>query len=77
MKKFLIDTAERAIATYVEVVLGLVIVAGPLDLDKIEVALVAALPAALAVIKAALASRVGAKGTASLLPDLLDQPAGK
>ena len=68
MKKFLIDTAERAVATYVEVVIGLLIVAGPLDLDKIEVSLVAAIPAALAVVKAALASRVGSKGTAALLP---------
>lgn len=67
MSKFLKDTAERATATYVEVVIGLLLVAGPLDLDKIEVALVAAIPAALAVVKAALASRVGAKDSASLV----------
>lgn len=68
MNKFLLGTAERAIATYVEVVVGLLLVAGPLDLDKVEVALVAAIPAALAVVKAAIASRVGTKGTPSLLP---------
>lgn len=67
MKKFLIDTAERAVATYVEVFLGLLLVAGPLDLDKVEVALVAALPAALAVVKAAIASRYGKKDSASFV----------
>ncbi len=67
MRKFLIDTAERAIATYVEVVIGLLLVAGPLDLEKVEVALVAAIPAALSVIKSALASRIGEKNTASLV----------
>lgn len=68
MKKFLVDTAERAVATYVEVVIGLLLVAGPLDLDKVEVALVAALPAALSVVKSAIASRYGARGDAAMLP---------
>lgn len=68
MKKFIAGTAERAIATYVEVVIGLLIVAGPLNLDKVEVALVAALPAALSVVKSAIASRLGTKGSPSLLP---------
>jgi hypothetical protein len=79
MKKFLLDTAERAVATYVEVVIGLLLVSGPLDLDKVEVALVGAIPAALAVVKAALASRLGRKGSAALLPEVLDVdlPAGK
>lgn len=67
MRKFLIDTAERAVATYVEVVIGLLLVAGPLDLDKVEVALVGAIPAALSVIKSAIASRLGNKGDASLV----------
>lgn len=67
MRKFLIDVSERAIATYIEVVIGLLLVAGPLNLDKVEVALVAAIPAALAVVKAAIASRLGEKGTASLV----------
>lgn len=66
-KKFITDVAERAVATYVEVVIGLLLVAGPLDLEKVEVALVAAIPAALSVIKSALASRLGEKGTASLV----------
>lgn len=68
MSKFLLGTAERAIATYVEAFLGLLIVAGPLNLEAVEVALVAALPAALAVVKAAIASRLGTKGSPSLLP---------
>lgn len=67
-RKFFTDLLERTVATYVEVVIGLLLVAGPLDLDKIEVSLVAAIPAALAVVKSALASRVGNKGDASLLP---------
>lgn len=67
MKRFLIDTAERAVATYVEVVIGLLLVAGQLDLDKIEVALVAAIPAALAVVKAAIASRLGSSDSAALV----------
>jgi hypothetical protein len=75
MKKFLIDTAERALSTYVEAVLALVVVSGPLNLDTFEVALVSALPAAFAVIKAALASRFGRKGSAALLPVSLDTPA--
>lgn len=67
MRKFLIDTAERVVATYVEVVIGLLLVAGPLDLDKVEVALVAAIPAALAVVKAAIASRLGRSDSAALV----------
>lgn len=67
MRRFLIDTAERAVATYVEVVCGLLIVAGPLELDKVEVALVAAIPAALAVVKAAIASRLGRSDSAALV----------
>lgn len=67
-KNFFTDLAERTAATYAEVVIGLLLVAGPLNLDKVEVALVAAIPAALAVVKAAIASRLGEKNTASLLP---------
>lgn len=69
MKKFLIQTAERAVSTYVEALLALIVVAGPLNLDKFEVAAVSALPAAFAVIKAALASRFGAKDSPALLPE--------
>ena len=67
MRRFLIDTAERAVATYVEVVIGLLLVAGPLNLDKVEVALVAAIPAGLAVVKAAIASRLGHSDSAALV----------
>jgi hypothetical protein len=74
MKQFLFATLERAVSTYVEAVLALVVVSGPLNLDTVEVALVSALPAAFAVIKAALASRVGRKGSAALLPVSLDTP---
>ncbi len=68
-KTFLRDLTERVVFTYVEVFIGLLLVAGPLDIDAIEVALVAAIPAALAVVKGALASQVGKRGTAALLPE--------
>ena len=70
MKKFLVDTAERVVATYLETLVGLLIVAGPLNLDAFEVAAVSALPAAAAVLKACLASRFGAKDSAALLPEV-------
>lgn len=69
-KRFVKDLLERVASTYLQCFLGLLIVAGPLNIDAISVALVSAIPATLAVLKAALASRVGEKGTASLLPGL-------
>ena len=64
------DTAERTVATYVQTFLGL-LVAGwasdAVDLALIESAAIAAVPAALAVLKAAIARKVpGTMSPASL-----------
>jgi len=64
-----VDTAERAVATYVEAFLGLLLVnwnTDAVDLSTFQTAAIAAVPAGLAVLKAALASFVGKQGTASL-----------
>lgn len=66
-KKFVLDLVERACWTYVQSFLGLLMVSGPLDLDAVRLALVAALPAALAVIKGAGARLVGDKDSAATL----------
>ena len=58
------DLAERAIATYIQVVLGLLIVSGVTDLTVVKTALVAGIPAALSVVKSVLAERF-APGTVS------------
>lgn len=71
MKRWLLDTLERTVATYVQSLLGLLI-ASPmmnLDLSTVRALAVAALPAALAVVKAALASRVHSMSPASLMPE--------
>ena len=61
------DCAERALATYVQAALGLIIASPGLNIDTVEACLVAAIPAALSVVKSALAAFVGDKGTASLV----------
>ena len=57
MREWLRDTAERVISTYVQVLIGLLIVADAIDITVAKAAAVAALPAALAVLKAAVATR--------------------
>jgi hypothetical protein len=60
MNTWIKDTVERALATYVEVLLGLLIAGwttDKIDLSFLSSAALAAVPAGLAVIKAALASR--------------------
>jgi hypothetical protein len=77
--RYLADLAERTAATYAEVFLGLLIASG-LGVDQVtdlavwEKAAVAAVPAALAVVKGALASRIGAPDSASVLPADEDPP---
>lgn len=63
-KRWLIDTAERALATGVQTFLAQLVVA---DLSTAEGAALAALGAALSVIKAALATRIGSADSASLV----------
>jgi len=70
MKKLLIDLAERTAATYAVTFLGLLVADG-FDLTSVSAlraSAVAAIPAALTVIKGALASFVGDPNSAALLP---------
>ncbi|MFI9239925.1 holin [Streptomyces cinnamoneus] len=70
MRKVLVDIAERTLAAYVTTFLGLLIADG-FDLTSvsaIKAAAIASLPAALSVIKGAIGSRFGDKGTAAWLP---------
>lgn len=67
-KTFLADTAERAVFTFVEAFSGLLL-AGTftLNIGAVKAAAVSGLIAALAVVKAALATQVGDGSSASLL----------
>lgn len=71
-KQWLYDTIERAVATYVEVFLGLLIASwttDKVDLTLLSTAALAAVPTALAVLKAALADlKNGTVSPASLAP---------
>jgi hypothetical protein len=64
------DLAERAISTYVQALLGLLIVSGVTDLAVVQTAAVAAIPAALSAIKSTLAEKYapGTISPASLAP---------
>ncbi|MBO1414256.1 holin [Streptomyces sp. FH025] len=69
MRKFTIDLAERTVATYAAAFLGLLLANG-FDLTSItalKAAAVAALPAALTVVKGAVATFVGDPKSAALL----------
>jgi len=61
---FIRDLAERAIATYIQTLLGLLIVSGVTDLAVVQTAAIAAIPAALSVVKSAPAEKY-APGTVS------------
>jgi hypothetical protein len=65
-----LDMVERTAATYLQAFCGLLLADSTnlLDLGSVRAAAVAALPAALAAIKAAFALGLGSSGTASLLP---------
>ena len=69
-KRFVLDLVERTAATYAEAVCGLLLAdsTGLINLGAVKAAAAAALPAAFAVVKAALAGSVGSDGTAALLP---------
>ncbi|MFI6443836.1 holin [Kitasatospora sp. NPDC050543] len=70
MPKLFVDLAERTVATYVVAFLGLLLADG-VDLTSVgtlRAAVVAALPAALTVIKGGISSFVGAPNSAALLP---------
>ncbi|MFG2940104.1 hypothetical protein [Streptomyces sp. NPDC048282] len=69
--KLLADIAERAVLTYVEGFLGLLLASGTtnvVNLSTLESAAIAAIPAGLAVAKGAVGSLLGRADTASWLP---------
>ncbi|MFE6050538.1 holin [Kitasatospora sp. NPDC056446] len=69
MRKFIIDLVERTVATYAVAFLGLLL-ADRFDLASLgalKAAAVAALPAALTVVKGAVATFVGDPDSAALL----------
>lgn len=76
MRAWLIDTLERAGFTFVESFIGLLVVdasgamGDSIDLATLEAAAVSAFIAALAVVKAAIASRRDALSPASMVGDL-------
>ena len=73
--RLLADIAERAVLTYIEAFLGLLLASGTtdlVDLSTLQSAAVAALPAALAVVKGAVGTLLGRSGTASWLPARTD-----
>ncbi|MCF1592370.1 MULTISPECIES: holin [Streptomyces] len=77
-RKALADVAERTVLTYVEAFLGLLLagaVTDIVDLSVLQTASVAALPAALTVVKGAIGTRLGQIGTASWLPAKSDPTA--
>lgn len=69
--KWIHQTVENAATAYVTSFLGLLIASPGLDMDRVEAALVAAIPAALAVVKSMLAAGFGEKGTANIVREKL------
>ncbi|PSJ29362.1 hypothetical protein B7P34_07635 [Streptosporangium nondiastaticum] len=69
-QKVLLDILERTAAAYVTTFLGLLLADGfdLTDVSALKAAAVAALPAALSVIKGAIGTRFGDKGSAAWLP---------
>lgn len=70
--RYFIDLAERALATYVEALIGLLIAGAvtSLDLSTVRAAAIAAIPAGLAVLKAGLARFTGNGDSASLAKEV-------
>lgn len=64
-KNFLADLAERAIATYIQVLIGLLIVSGVTDFTAVKAAAIAAIPAALSVVKSVIADHYKPEDTVS------------
>lgn len=68
-KKFILDALERAGSTYVQALVGFLIAnAVAINVGTIQSAALAAIPAALSVLKSAIASQFGNSDSASLLP---------
>lgn len=58
-REFLRDAAERIISTYIQALIGLLLVSGVTDWTAVQSALVAAIPAALSALKAIIAKHFG------------------
>ncbi|QLE71085.1 hypothetical protein FGW37_05230 [Streptomyces rectiverticillatus] len=71
MPKVLLDVLERTAAAYITTFLGLLLADGfdLTDVSALKAAAIASLPAALSVIKGAIGTRFGEKGSAAWLPD--------
>lgn len=69
-RPFVRDLTERAGATYAQTFLGLLIASGVVDISAVKAAAVAAIPAALSVVKSLIAERFapGTISPASLAP---------
>jgi len=73
---FVVDLVERVAWTYIETLLGLLLAGTALDhfsngtysMGDLNVALLSAVPAAIAALKGSIASFLGMQGTASTLP---------
>lgn len=77
-KTFLIDLAERAIATYIQALIGFLVAgATELNVSGLQAAALAAIPAALSVAKSLIASQVGDPANASLVGVAADDPDGR
>ena len=75
-KTAVVDVAERAVATYVEAFLGLLLASGVLDVSALKAAAVAAVPAALSVIKSAVSVLLTGSGAAVQLRGSKAKPKG-
>lgn len=70
MRAFLVDLAERTLATYAAAVVSLLLAGGLGDLSMpvVKAAAWAALPAAVTVLKGGLGTLIGDRATAAWLP---------
>ncbi|MGW1278006.1 holin [Streptomyces tsukubensis] len=70
MSRLILDTVERTVAAYVTTLLGLLLATGfdLTDISALKAAAIAAVPAALSVLKAAVGSLVGDPRTVGWIP---------
>lgn len=70
MSRLFLDTVERTVAAYVTTLLGLLLASGfdLTNMSAVKAAAIAAIPAALSVVKAAVGALVGDQSTVGWLP---------
>ena len=64
------DMAERALATFVQAFLAIIIASETLNVSTLKAAMVAGIAAVLSAVKSALATKVGNPSSASLAPSV-------